>query len=248
MTHELSEQANLPPKHTFIRSYQACVPCRKRKVKCDLGDPGNPSDPPCRRCRREHKDCYFQDLRMKRSGTPTPTDSPRSPKRIRSELPSNSPPRQVHRASPASLMDVAVDHFNPPKLANAAHIVPSISPNESSTADRILHKEVHNANEALNLLYEAAAESRSESDEGKSADTNFEARFSEKDNANTLAWRDFWCVKAGWMTDVEARCYIDLYFPAYISLANFQLLRVPQPSRPARSSCLTRQPRLPCPI
>lgn len=104
-----------------------------------------------------------------------------------------------------------MERFQPPKPANAAHIVPSISPNESSTADRILHKEVHNANEALNLLFEAAAESRSDSDEGKSADTNFEARFSENDNANTLAWRDFWCVKAGWMTDVEARCYIDLY-------------------------------------
>jgi hypothetical protein len=249
MTHVLSEQANITPKHTFIRSYQACVPCRKRKVKCDLGDPGNPSDPPCRRCRREHKDCYFQDLRMKKSGTPPATESPRSPKRIRSELPSNSPPRQVHRASPPPLIDPPVEHYQPLKPANATHIVPSmISPNESSTADRILHKEVHNASEALNLLYEAAAESRSESDAGKSADTNFEARFSEKDNANTLAWRDFWCVKAGWMTDVEARCYIDLYFPACISLAKFQLLRVSQPSRPARSSCSTRESLLPCPI
>ena len=213
MTHVLSEQANLTPKHTFIRSYQACVPCRKRKVKCDLGDPGNPSDPPCRRCRREHKDCYFQDLRTKKIGTSTTTDSPRSPKRMRSEFSSNSPPRQAHRPSPPSLINPAVERYPPPEPANVPHIVPSIGPNESTTADRILHKEVHNANEALNLLYEAAAETRSESDEGKTADTIMEARFSEQDDANTLAWCDFWCVKAGWMTAVEARCYIDLYSP-----------------------------------
>ena len=58
MAHVGSDAATLAQKHTFIRSYQACVPCRKRKVRCDLGDPGNPSDPPCRRCRREHKDCF----------------------------------------------------------------------------------------------------------------------------------------------------------------------------------------------
>jgi len=245
MTHVLSEQADHTPKHTFIRSYQACVPCRKRKVKCDLGDPGNPSDPPCRRCRREHKECYFQDLRTKKTGTSTPTDSPRSPKRMRSEVPSNSPPRQVHRASPPSLMNPAVERFQPPKPINPAQIVPSISPNESSTAERILHKEVHNANEALNLLYEAAAESRSESEEGKSADTNFEAHVSDKDNANTLAWRDFWCVKAGWMTDVEARCYIDLYVHTCLSRINCQLLRISPPSCPTCAAYFTRKSRFP---
>src|SRR5437762_2364406 len=40
------EPTSITPKHNFIRSYQACVPCRKRKVKCDLGDPGDPTDPP----------------------------------------------------------------------------------------------------------------------------------------------------------------------------------------------------------
>src|SRR5271167_2243583 len=84
MTHVLSEPTNVTPKHTFIRSYQACVPCRKRKVKCDLGDPGNPTDPPCRRCRREHKDCYFQDLRTKKSDAVKPSDTGRAAKRSRS--------------------------------------------------------------------------------------------------------------------------------------------------------------------
>ena len=52
------------PQHK--RVYQACIPCRRRKVKCDLGSVDNPSDPPCVRCRRESKECYFSATRRKR--------------------------------------------------------------------------------------------------------------------------------------------------------------------------------------
>ncbi|KAI9743852.1 MAG: hypothetical protein M1818_002586 [Claussenomyces sp. TS43310] len=48
------------------RVYQACIPCRRRKVKCDLGSVDNPGDPPCVRCRRESKECYFSATRRKR--------------------------------------------------------------------------------------------------------------------------------------------------------------------------------------
>lgn len=48
------------------RVYQACIPCRRRKVRCDLGSVDNPNDPPCVRCRRESKDCYFSATRRKR--------------------------------------------------------------------------------------------------------------------------------------------------------------------------------------
>ena len=47
------------------RVYQACIPCRKRKVKCDLGSVDNPSAPPCVRCRREFKECFFSVTRRK---------------------------------------------------------------------------------------------------------------------------------------------------------------------------------------
>ncbi|KAL2889712.1 Transcriptional activator ARO80 [Ceratocystis lukuohia] len=55
-------QANLQHK----RVYQACIPCRRRKVRCDLGSVDNPHDPPCVRCRRESKDCFFSATRRKR--------------------------------------------------------------------------------------------------------------------------------------------------------------------------------------
>ncbi|KAI0543784.1 hypothetical protein F4679DRAFT_567402 [Xylaria curta] len=53
-----------PPQHK--RVYQACIPCRRRKVRCDLGSVDNPHDPPCMRCRRESKECFFSATRRKR--------------------------------------------------------------------------------------------------------------------------------------------------------------------------------------
>ncbi|KAI9835029.1 MAG: hypothetical protein M1838_005401, partial [Thelocarpon superellum] len=52
------------PSHK--RVYQACIPCRRRKVRCDLGSVDEPHDPPCQRCRRESKDCFFSATRRKR--------------------------------------------------------------------------------------------------------------------------------------------------------------------------------------
>lgn len=46
----------------------ACIPCRNRKVRCDLGPLDNPHLPPCVRCKRESKDCYFSNTRRKKKG------------------------------------------------------------------------------------------------------------------------------------------------------------------------------------
>ncbi|KAL2865138.1 putative C6 transcription factor [Aspergillus lucknowensis] len=61
-----------PPNSTHHRrGYQACDPCRKRKVKCDLGSVDNPRPPPCVRCRRESKRCEFSATRRKRKTSET---------------------------------------------------------------------------------------------------------------------------------------------------------------------------------
>lgn len=59
-----SSSAPNPQQHK--RVYQACIPCRRRKVRCDLGSVDNPHEPPCVRCRRESKECYFSATRRKR--------------------------------------------------------------------------------------------------------------------------------------------------------------------------------------
>ncbi|KAF4831254.1 Transcriptional activator ARO80 [Colletotrichum tropicale] len=58
--------ASQPAAPQHKRVYQACIPCRRRKVRCDLGSVDNPHDPPCVRCRRESKECYFSATRRKR--------------------------------------------------------------------------------------------------------------------------------------------------------------------------------------
>jgi hypothetical protein len=61
-----SVSTSLPTNAQHKRVYQACIPCRRRKVRCDLGSVDNPHDPPCVRCRRESKECFFSATRRKR--------------------------------------------------------------------------------------------------------------------------------------------------------------------------------------
>lgn len=55
-------------KKVFRRSYKACINCRQKKIKCDLGDLSNPSDPPCVRCKREGRKCEFSVSRRGGAG------------------------------------------------------------------------------------------------------------------------------------------------------------------------------------
>ncbi|CAI4059236.1 Aro80p SKDI_04G6280 [Saccharomyces kudriavzevii IFO 1802] len=61
-----NEAHELPKRR---RTYQACINCRSRKVKCDLGPVDNPHAPPCARCKRELKDCSFSSTRGETNGT-----------------------------------------------------------------------------------------------------------------------------------------------------------------------------------
>ncbi|KAK5078339.1 zinc finger transcriptional activator [Lithohypha guttulata] len=47
------------------RNYQACEPCRERKIKCDLGPVDNPLPLPCVTCKRQSKKCWFRETRKK---------------------------------------------------------------------------------------------------------------------------------------------------------------------------------------
>ncbi|KAJ5773155.1 hypothetical protein N7457_008051 [Penicillium paradoxum] len=53
------------PDKPYQRTYKACIPCRQRKAKCDLGTgpDGLPIGPPCARCRRELRECVFPEKR-----------------------------------------------------------------------------------------------------------------------------------------------------------------------------------------
>lgn len=52
----------------YRRNYRACNLCRRKKIRCDLGDLDNP-EPPCAKCRREKKVCVIDSgtaYRLKR--------------------------------------------------------------------------------------------------------------------------------------------------------------------------------------
>ncbi|KAM9914305.1 hypothetical protein OXX69_000754 [Metschnikowia pulcherrima] len=49
----------------FKRTYVACLNCRVRKVKCDLGSVDSPRDR-CVRCARERRDCVFVDSKKRK--------------------------------------------------------------------------------------------------------------------------------------------------------------------------------------
>ena len=61
------------------RSYQTCIPCRRNKVRCDLGSVDDPDDPPCARCRRESEECFFADTENEDLGLNTDSSTPPVP-------------------------------------------------------------------------------------------------------------------------------------------------------------------------
>ncbi|KAF8896935.1 hypothetical protein CPB85DRAFT_1328559 [Mucidula mucida] len=45
------------------RAFRACLHCRSRKARCDLGNVDSPKEPPCARCKREGQKCEFAPSR-----------------------------------------------------------------------------------------------------------------------------------------------------------------------------------------
>lgn len=56
-----------PKTPSFKRVYQACENCRRKKQRCNLGDPASPK-PPCHTCRRASLPCVLP--KKKRKGRP----------------------------------------------------------------------------------------------------------------------------------------------------------------------------------
>lgn len=135
-----SDAAQAASRTKHRRNYQACEPCRARKVRCDLGDVDNPSTGPCAKCAREKKRCYFSDKRRK-SGSPERQPSTPTTKRDRSEdVPPQLSTRTGHgpRSDDLShtvLTSPFVQHTSPPVVP---HHVPHHPSYTTATANYIL--------------------------------------------------------------------------------------------------------------
>ncbi|KAJ4362319.1 zinc finger transcriptional activator [Neocucurbitaria cava] len=163
-----------PSQSQHTRTYQACIPCRRRKVRCDLGPVDHPHDPPCVRCRRESKECFFSATRRKRKADGEDDfdevddyEVRNGRKRQRSDdvrpepisIPASSNPAYISQPlTPGG----SVGRYEPLRRPNtsAGH---QPLPNEeedqqvnNETVATLQTGEVYSGHDALNLLFEAA--------------------------------------------------------------------------------------------
>ncbi|GAW23918.1 hypothetical protein ANO14919_134950 [Xylariales sp. No.14919] len=171
------------PQHK--RVYQACIPCRRRKVRCDLGSVDNPHDPPCMRCRRESKECFFSATRRKRKNDddadeyqdeyiirngrkrhylddtpPVAPDEERKPFNPVPLTPGGSAGRNQPLRRSDTLHDLhPVTADGPRRSSYAESTEDSNAQLENLEAQNVMRKGVYGPHDALDLLYKAATDS-----------------------------------------------------------------------------------------
>ncbi|KAF2264824.1 hypothetical protein CC78DRAFT_221107 [Lojkania enalia] len=163
------------PNQQHTRTYQACIPCRRRKVRCDLGPVDSPHDPPCVRCRRESKECFFSATRRKRKqdGGDEIDDGPddyeirNGRKRLRAEpdedsTPGRPEPLEINGSAYSSqplTPGGSIGRYQPLRRPTQ-NLNPRFEEEDqkanNQTAAILQTKEVFSGHDALNLLFEAA--------------------------------------------------------------------------------------------
>ncbi|KAL4932823.1 putative C6 transcription factor [Aspergillus undulatus] len=180
-------------ERTYQRTYKACIPCRQRKAKCDLGElpDGSPMGPPCAKCRREQRECVFSETRAwerkKKRGTLHGHGSAACSKvdqaqgSVLQEGGASSPPntrRKLSNSTRSHEEQQVIRHHNPARAndtdeyngntGNGTTPHPSYTAagrhsrqNSASTLDNsMMRTVVSSGNDALNILFEAAAHSQ----------------------------------------------------------------------------------------
>jgi hypothetical protein len=121
--------------NAITRTYKACLSCRKRKIRCDLGES---NQPPCQRCRRESRDCNIPEERSSKSQTPGNNG-------------------QSSSVAPASRSTISLQaHPLPQDNRQATAAEPSTAPGRTSgpgLEDTIIRTAVTSGNDALGLLF-----------------------------------------------------------------------------------------------
>ncbi|KAK6611478.1 Transcriptional activator ARO80 [Botrytis cinerea] len=165
------QQSKLQHGGNHKRIYQACIPCRRRKVRCDLGSVDNPSDPPCVRCRRESKECFFSATRRKRKADGSRENSVED-EYADDYVTRNAPPSA--RSTSNAFADSARMDPGPPLTPGGSigRTQPLRRPQsesrqqeerdqnvENPEAQEVMRQEVYGPHDALDLLYKAATDS-----------------------------------------------------------------------------------------
>ncbi|EER26711.1 Fungal Zn binuclear cluster domain containing protein [Coccidioides posadasii C735 delta SOWgp] len=189
----------------FLRTYKACISCRQRKAKCELGgnrERGIPPGPPCLRCRREQRNCLFSEdrawSRKKKTNNvisttsgeqqPSLTGSPQIPGVPASaagtpgsaslhssaitdaETPASTSTHPSNAAAPLPMQyeptgaastpaNMSTSSTSPLTSTMAPRPDPASDPGASSgLASSVMRTVVSSGNDALNILFQAAAQ------------------------------------------------------------------------------------------
>ncbi|KAH8830085.1 hypothetical protein DL96DRAFT_915862 [Flagelloscypha sp. PMI_526] len=173
------------------RAFRACLHCRFRKAKCDLGHVDNPKEPPCARCKREGQQCVFAPSRRggRRSSAKDKEKNNRERERLVRQAASLSNGR-VHLEPGASGTRYA-DDDRPAKRARfedqiqykkqppsqyyhqpqhetpspTSHQLPPHSHQLPVAPEQLAAASLHNPDDAVNLLVLASSTTRTASDQ-----------------------------------------------------------------------------------
>ena len=175
------------------------IPCRRRKVRCDLGPVDDPHEPPCVRCRRESKECFFSATRRKRKGegaddaagrdddftrrnhrrkTSTLQEPPDTPQPRAWHTQISTASRSSSRASPVGEYGFGQDRRQQPRSYAGDSGQDNSSPAgeqevTNATAAALFQTPINNPADALHLLLEAS---------GRTGDLDRQAPFKHEDN------------------------------------------------------------------
>ncbi|KAL2837959.1 hypothetical protein BJY01DRAFT_39035 [Aspergillus pseudoustus] len=198
---------NRPPRsrgapaaeYNFQRAYKACIPCRRRKVKCE--PVSATQQHVCQRCLKMRLNCQFSAKQ--------PWSREKRTNRSRSRSGSGIGLENDSGVASRSTADVAANHAD-----EAAPPTSSTLRNSGCISTTVLQKHVASGNDAFDILFDAAAQTKSSGPDGRQgtvsepAASPFHAR-----SENVLAiWEGCRFVKMGWFTAEEALLYTDWFF------------------------------------
>lgn len=186
------------------RGYAACTVCRARKVRCILGD-----KPPCEKCRREHRECIFQNTRHAGKHRQAP----------RWENPSNTTDNQT-TLEPELLGTPEPNSTSTPRATPRG----PLGSNESAPQDGnhsltnlVMSSILTRPSDALDVLFDAARPGQSLPSQSTSSSSSVTASgqvavsgLSQPTDDVLDLWDKCRFIRQGWFTAQEAVTYLDL--------------------------------------
>lgn len=188
-------------KDAYKRSYVACHGCRSRKVRCLIE-----TEPPCARCKREHRDCTFNDRAKSYKGRHPPKWAHTGKSRDLASVHSQTSPRGHGVEQSASGMNPTANLQTSP----------------SAVSDRMISTVTSGSADALNLLFDSARPDVSDAPRGDGNISPIVSRstegigftittLSDPEDEVLDMWDRCRFVRQGWFTAQEAVTYVDLY-------------------------------------